>query len=584
MITLNFAETDNACAAPRGDGQPDVKSPDSDEERRLATLESLQIVHTLPEDAYERIVRRASEFFAVPMCVIAMIGRDNQWFKAKVGVDADLAPREGTFSEATFEQDDVFVVTDPQSHGRFARHPAVVGAPHLRFYAGVPLVIEGGYKIGTLSIADTQPRHFDAAAQNALKDFGALAVDELHLRLRTMRLEAQLKKQCEIDAARLAEQHERADFLAMVAHEVRAPLSAIAGIAGLIGHSQAGGLDQADADALRASAGHLVRMINEVLDLARLEATAFTFQREPFDLRREVHAAVAVVRHAAASKEVRLRIDCDANVPARVSGDRTRVAQIVMNLLNNAVKFTSHGSVGVMLSACEAGEGRVMVTLRVADTGIGMSAEAAGNLFKAFSQCDPDVRARYGGTGLGLAICRKLVTAMQGTITVDSAPGAGTTFSCSIPFDVPAETASPDAPEHGLCRAAQRVLVADDDAVSARVTTAMLTRAGYRVETVANGRDALAALRTQPFDIAIVDVHMPELDGFALAEEMRLQPDFGVPVPLVALTGSTRPADDPRAALFARYLVKPVGATLLDRTIVEILSARDRIQSQDGPQ
>lgn len=565
---------------------PARRATDAAEEQRLATLESLQIVHTLPEDAYERIVRRTSEFFRVPMCTISMVGRNNHWFKAKVGVDVDLVAREASFAEATFLQDDVFVVTDPCSHARFAHHPGVVGPPHIRFYAGVPLVIEGGHKIGTLSIADTRARHFDAAAQEALKDFGALVVDELHLRLRTMRLEAQLEQQRRADAARVAEQRERADFLAMVAHELRAPLNAIAGIAGLIGHSEAPSLDRVDVDALRASTEHLVRMINEVLELARLEATAFTFQNEPFDLGREVHRALAMVQPGAAAKDLRLRVDIDASVPARVCGDRTRVAQIVMNLVTNAVKFTSQGSVDVTLSAREAGKERVVVTLRVEDTGIGMSADATQDLFKTFSQCGPEVRARYGGTGLGLAICRKLVTAMKGEISVHSVAGVGTTFSCAIPFGLPAGGEALPAPTavNDAWRAAQLVLVADDDAVSARITRAMLTRAGYRVETFTNGRDTLAALRARPFDIAIVDLHMPGLDGFALAGEMQLQTDFGAPVPLVALTGWPQPPDDPRVAHFARYLVKPVDAATLDRTIVEVLSMRDRVGAPDPEQ
>jgi signal transduction histidine kinase len=255
-------------------------------------------------------------------------------------------------------------------------------------------------------------------------------------------------------------------------------------------------------------------------------------------------------------------------VPQCIVGDRTRISQIVLNLLTNAIKFTARGFVRVSVTARAGVGGRTAVTLVVTDTGIGMNGQTAHAAFQNFSQGTPETRLRYGGTGLGLAICQKLVHAMGGTISVDSVPDFEVASSGDAPVPHTIDT-------HALCRNDHLVLVVDDDDVSRTVCKALLGRLGYRVETVANGREALAALRTTPFDLAVVDVNMPDLDGFQLARELHRQPEFGLPTPLVALTGTPKPTADQRAELFDAYLVKPVNAATLDRAIIQILARRD---------
>ncbi|WP_081884952.1 hybrid sensor histidine kinase/response regulator [Paraburkholderia kururiensis] len=566
------------CASPRlEEGDADrTREADASEARRQATLDSLKILHTLPEDAYERIVRRVSEYFDTPGCLISFATRNQQWFKARVGVTIETAPRESSFCQAALETDGVYVVHDATKNPRFAEHPFVVGEPGIRFYAGVALVFGEAQRIGTLCVIDTRPRVFGLAEAAALEDFAALVVDELRLRAQTLRLEAELQRQREAEQAALALQKARADFLAMVTHEVRAPLNAIAGAVSLM--CQPGGAlpDEFAAEALRDSTGHLVRLLNEVLDLAKLEATGFTFNYEPFDLRRELRCAVASVKAQTLAKTVNLELDIDAGMPAAVMGDRTRIAQVLMNLLSNAIKFTAQGTVTVSASTRRRDDARIDLVISVTDTGIGIEAAAACKLFGDFEQADAAVRTRYGGTGLGLAICRKLVAGMGGAIEVTSAPGAGSTFTCTIPSMVANDVVpTPSGPACTFSRSDQLVLIADDDDVSRKVGEALLKRLGYRVEAVSNGRDALAALRTKPFDLAVLDINMPDLDGVSLARELQAQTEFGSPVPLVALTGDARPLDDPRAAVFDDYLLKPVSPEALDRAIVNVLSRRD---------
>ncbi|AJY63854.1 ATP-binding protein [Burkholderia glumae] len=558
-----------------GTANADVRARES---KRLMALDALQILNTFPEEAYDRIVRRVSQFFSVPICVISFMDHDAQWFKAKVGVEIQSTPREWSFSQAALETDGVFAVEDTHHCARFAQHPAVRGEPGIRFYAGIALAIERDQRIGVLCLVDTRPRAFDSAAREALKDFAAIAVDELHLRLRTRRLETELAARREAEAAALQAQKERADFLAMVTHEVRTPLAAVAGIASLMCHG--GELPNAlSATALLESTEHLARLLNEVLDLARIEANGFTFRREPFDLLRELRCALDVFRPQAAAKGVELRLHVDPAMPPAVLGDRTRVAQIMLNLLSNALKFTERGQIEVTAAVHPGRDAGAEIAIEVRDTGIGMEPAAARALFSRFRQAAPAIRSSYGGTGLGLAICQRLIHGMGGTIGVESEPGAGTRvrlrLPCAIAPRVEAAAAQAPAARAAMRRGDYLVLVADDDTVGRKIVSAMLSRLGYRVEAFASGRAALAALRERPFDVAIVDLQMPDLDGVSLARELHTQSEFGATVPLIALTGQPRPDDALVERLFNGYLVKPASAAALDEAITEILSRRD---------
>ncbi|SDB92712.1 ATP-binding response regulator [Paraburkholderia lycopersici] len=554
------------------------------EDEWFAELDSLKGRKRSSEDPLDRIVRCAGKFFDVPVCIVSLRGRDAQWFKAKVGIEIDTMPGDGSFCEAALAQSDFFLVEDTLLDRNFASHPLVTGEEGIRFYAGTPLEIEPDLKIGTLCVLDRKPRLFGQSEQEMLRNFGALVIEELRLQIREIHFEVELNKVREAEAAKLASQKERAEFLAMVAHEVRTPLNAFAGMVALMGSDALADDDGSAMSALQNSADHLVRIVNEVLDFAQLEETGFVFHDAPFDLHRELRCVFAVLRPQATAKGLQFDLDLDASVPQYVVGDRTRISQVLLNLLTNAIKFTPQGWVHVYATAHAVSATRVALTIAVRDTGIGMTSEATASVFKRYSQADPHVRKKYGGTGLGLVICRKLVEAMGGSITVDSVPKAGSVFTLRIPFEkatfqAPGATVRDDRDGHGINRAGLTILVVDDDAVSRKVTSALLLRLGYAVEAVATGREALAALRSRPFDIAFVDLGMPDLDGLSLARELHLQPEFGVPPPLIALTGRAKPSDEPQLDLFDDYLVKPASVTSLDEAIMSILSRRENVST-----
>ncbi len=543
----------------------------------IGFLENSRILNRIPEESYNRIVRRVSAYFDVPICLISLIDAENQWFKAKVGVDLDTFPREASFCEAALEQSDVYIVTDASQSIRFRDHPAVAGAPEIRFYAGVPLLFEGRNKVGTLCILDTKPRTLDANQIDALKDYASLVVDELHLRLRAVKVEAQLDRYYHNLNESIAAEKDRADFLAMVTHEIRAPLNAILGMVTLLSLEGEQAQKPFSPIDLRTSTEHLVRLINDVLDLAKLEATGFPFVLAPFSLRLEMESIVEIVRPQAEAKGLSLKLSLSESIPELIVGDRTRLSQVLLNLLNNAIKFTVAGGVHVQATATHL-EQCVEIAFSVSDSGVGLPETAKDQLFKCFSQLHLSRDDDQQGTGLGLAISRKLVEAMGGTIAVSSKPGVGTRFSFCLRFNV--VSATPMSP--ATHTASLRVLVVDDDVISSKVFCALLKHMGHAVEFALNGGEALARLSSTPFDAAFLDINVPELDGYAIAQQYLEGKSPDDVATLIAVSGADPADGDARLALFDDYLVKPVSMDTLQASIAKLMQGRRGFKTIKG--
>jgi signal transduction histidine kinase/ActR/RegA family two-component response regulator len=386
------------------------------------------------------------------------------------------------------------------------------------------------------------------------------------------------------EAARLAaEAHARSrtEFLAMVSHELRTPLNAVIGLSGLVLDQ---GLPEAQAQhirLIREAGDHLLALVNDILDVTRLERGQLPLQEEPFDPRQTFGAAVQLMRRQAEEKGLSLSFDVAAAVPTRLVGDAARLRQVLLNLLGNAVKFTDAGGIEVTLTAAEApagaGDGMVRLGLAVADTGIGIAPEAQARLFDAFVQGDSGAARRFGGAGLGLAISRMLLERMGGSIAVESAPGRGSRFRCEVPLRRATPAAA--APAAGEDRPL-RILVAEDVLANRLLITHTLQRLGHAVEAVANGAEAVAAVRSaEPdaaFDLVLMDVMMPVMDGLAATRAIRALPAPADRVPVIALTahGSPEAAAECLAAGMDRFETKPIGPDALRAAIAAVLDAR----------
>lgn len=352
-------------------------------------------------------------------------------------------------------------------------------------------------------------------------------------------------------------------FLATLGHEVRTPMTGVLGMSELLLATPLTETQRHYTTAIQGAGAHLLRLVNDALDLARIEAGKLDMDMQDVDLRGLIREIVDMTAPMAEKRGLSFSDECAADAPSHVVADPLRLRQILLNLLGNAIKFTDRGGVGLRVLRLEP-QG---VRLEVTDTGPGINAEQQARLFQRFEQADgARTASRYGGSGLGLAICQELAVAMGGSIRVESRPGLGTRFIVDLPLAhvVPAAEDAPrgaPAPEQ-----ARRVLLVEDDATVAEVIAGLLRARGHHVVHAAHGLAALGETAGQSFDVALLDLDLPGLDGLALARQLRLG---GFRAPLIAITARADGEAEPsaRAAGFDDFLRKPVTGDMLADTI-----------------
>jgi len=356
------------------------------------------------------------------------------------------------------------------------------------------------------------------------------------------------------EQASLAKSH----FLATLGHEVRTPMTGVLGMTELLLQTPLDARQHGYARAIDTAGRHLLRLVNDALDLARIEAGKLSLERRNFPLHALLEQAMALARPLAGRKGLDFACEIDPALPPALRGDPSRVRQILLNLLSNAIKFTERGAVTLRAFPSAPGRG---VVFEIRDTGPGLSAEQQAGLFRRFEQRGAQGRTRQGGSGLGLAICRELATAMGGHIGVESAPGQGACFRVELPLpwaaqaDVDLDAETPAAPVTAL--PPLRLLLVEDDDTVAEVVGGLLHARGHRVTRVAHGLAALAELQVQSFDVGLFDLDLPGIDGLALVRQLRT---LGMALPVIALTARSDPQAEPqaRAAGCAGFLRKPV--------------------------
>ncbi len=362
----------------------------------------------------------------------------------------------------------------------------------------------------------------------------------------------------------------KSDFLATMSHEIRTPMNGIFGMIELALDTDDAAERQDFLGRARSCAERLMSIINDILDFSKIEAGKLDLEQIEFSMRDVVEGVLDTLVIEAARKRIELVNIVDDGVPTRLVGDPGRLQQILMNLAVNALKFTDHGEIALDARADSpaSGPGPVTITCSVRDTGIGIPAEQQEHIFESFAQADSSTTRCHGGTGLGLAISRRLVTAMGGTIGVTSKPGFGSTFWFTVPFEALSGARAPER----LTVAGLRVLVVDDNATNRMMLLKALQREGCHVGLTSGGLEATdvllhAAHNYEPFDLVLMDVQMPELDGYASARRIRNEPAIHA-TPLIAMTSISRTM--PREALdleFAAILPKPVKHGLLLDTL-----------------
>ena len=572
---------------------------------RLAALQALDVLDSGPEEEFDALIKVASLVCGVPISLISLVDTERQWFKANLGLPGvSETPRDIAFCAHAILDDDLFEVPDATRDVRFADNPLVTDAPDIRFYAGAPIVLGDGSRIGTLCVIDRQPRQLTATQREIVSNLAMAAAHALEGR-RAIRAAQRNAAELAASERSLKEARDSAQaanvaksrFLATMSHEIRTPMNGVLGMAQLM---LAPGLSETEriqfAQTILTSGHTLLELLNDILDLSKIEAGKLQLEAKAF----EVAGLLSNTRNlfSGAAQAKGLQLECQWQGPAdqHYQGDVHRLAQMLSNLVGNAIKFTAKGRVRMDCTELSRDNGRALLEFSVVDSGIGIAQEDIGLLFKPFSQTDSSITREFGGTGLGLSLVRTLAQAMGGEVGVTSEPGRGTRFWFKVPAELvmgmPQRSAAsrdalPPTSDPWRSGGALRghILVAEDNPINAMVMQSFAARLGLTMTLAGDGGKALdciiaGAAGVQKPDLVLMDVHMPVMDGYTATERIRQweATHKQARIPIIALTADAFEEDRQRcmAAGMDDFLSKPIAIGVLRSVLVKWLVSADQ--------
>lgn len=677
----------------------------SNESERLMALRQLHMLDTAAEKDFDDITLLASQICDAPISYISLLDKDRQWFKSSKGLLMTETNRDISFCSHTIHQSDIMIVPDVLKDSRFVDNPMVTSDPFIRFYAGVPLLTDGGFKVGTLCIADHKPRNLTAqqifalevlarqvesnialrakiSAQKLVEEkyrsiisnmkLGLLEVDreekilfanqsfiemggytlnellgkkssDIFLQGESVRLmknknlsrmkgrsdayeiairdkkgeirwwlisgaprfdnsgdlagsigihlDITNQKMLEIElieAKELAEESTRSKeiFLANMSHEIRTPMNAIIGMSTQLAKTNLDSTQQFYIETIHSASDNLLFIINDILDFSKIDAGKLQLERIGFEPKELLNSTLRVLSHRAEEKGLSLNnVFFDPAISPVLMGDPYRLNQVLINLISNAIKFTEKGNVDI---SCEVLSDSLLsqtIQITVKDTGIGMDANFLDCLFEKFSQEDASVTRQHGGTGLGMSICKDLVNLMGGEIHVESKKGIGSTILLKIKFDKGTFENLPEKPIFEVdskILVDKKVLLVDDNQMNRLVAATILANNGAIITTAQNGKEAVEILEKIHFNIVLMDIQMPVMDGVEATAIIRSK--ISKELPIIALTANAIKGDNDKylAAGMNGYLSKPFNEKDLLNVVANWLNTTEGVKLKNG--
>ncbi len=543
-----------------------------EESARLAELRALHILDSPQEAAFQQLTELASRILETPIAAISLVDKEREWFKACVGTDSRQADRKIAFCSYTILSDSPLIVPDARLDPRFKDNPQVT-ALGIRSYAGAPIRTSKGQNIGAFCVKDRRPRTFSERDIKSLEDLAASVA--YMIEMRALREEAERAKAI------------KSEFLANMSHEIRTPMTAILGFCEMLHDPETSEDDRLNfAETIRTNGLHLLGLINDILDFSKVEAGMLVVEKAPTSPARMLNDVINLFQPQARKRNNQLIGKCSPRVPDLVTTDPIRLKQAIVNLVGNACKFTEDGSIGIEL---EFDRKEHCLRVTVTDTGIGMTDEQLGKLFKPFTQADSSTTRRFGGTGLGLSISKRIAQLLGGDIVVTSTSGKGSSFTltANAPMAEANDTAHhpnplPQARSSDMINTPSlkgiRVLLVEDGEDNRRLIQYILSKAEADLQIAEDGKQGVAAATSaekqgRPFDVVLMDMQMPVMDGFTAVKKLR---DGGYEHPVIALSahGMKEQINRCLEAGCDSYLAKPVDRNNLISEIAQWAARR----------
>lgn len=508
----------------------------SDITQLLDKLRNYGILDDKRESRFDRLTHLIKDIMNAPIVIITIIDKDRQFFKSSVGLSEPLAsaretPLTHSICQYAALNNEMLVIDDVATDPRFRNHSAISDFG-VSAYMGVPIYLDS-IAVGALCVVDTEPRKWTTQEISRLISFAAAVDDEIEL---SKLISISQRKADEVRAAKvdaLQASKAKTEFIATISHEVRSPLTAVLGYTDLMFDESMTPQQKIYLKEIETAAERISALMKGTLELSMIEAGATKIAKNPFPLRTLCDKAGSLVRLSAVKTKLDLNIEVDASLPETVIGDEPHLHQVIVNLLNNAIKFTNEGSVTLRVTR-EPADGDV-VRFEVTDTGIGIDDENQKRLFRRFSQADPSIQCDFGGCGLGLAISESFIKLMGGTITLESQLGRGSTFSFAI--SLPKVGPSPKLEQSETPNSPSALILVVCDRPSTReLVRTVLRKAGHTVDVACNSLEAIDAVRAGSYDLIIMDGVIAPVNGKTASSEIRNKGHLPARTPIIALT------------------------------------------------